>query len=395
MTINELREIYEKTLRGELAKPEDTIYVNNHIHTTYSFSPYNPTDALYMAWQNGLKTAGIMDHDSAAGCREFLAAAEVIGMPVTCGVECRVDMSMTALNGKRINNPDQKSIAYVAMHGIPHQNIEKVDAFFAPYREKRNVRNRKMCENITELVKPYGLSLDFDTDVLPLSNYAKGGSVTERHILYALAKKITSIYQTPAEVVSFLVDEMKLALSQKVIDQIANGDKTPEYYEYDILGALKSNMVEKFYIDATEECPKVADFVKMVHENGGIAAYAYLGDVGNSVTGDKKAQKFEDDYLDELVAVIKEYGFDAITYMPTRNTAEQLDRLTQLCEEHGFFQISGEDINSPRQSFRCKALDNPAFGHLIDATYTLIGYETMASQDYAGAKEKYAHIFRK
>ena len=394
MTINELREIYEKTLRGELPQPEDTIYVNNHIHTTYSFSPYNPTDALYMAWQNGLKTAGIMDHDSAAGCREFLAAAEVIGMPVTCGVECRVDMSMTALNGKRINNPDQKSVAYVAMHGIPHQNIEKVDAFFAPYREKRNQRNREMCENITELVKPYGLSLDFDADVLPLSNYAKGGSVTERHILYALAKKITAIYKTPAEVVSFLVDEMKLALSQKVIDQIANGDKTPEYYEYDILGALKSNMVEKFYIDATEECPKVADFVKMVHENGGIAAYAYLGDVGNSVTGDKKAQKFEDDYLDELVAVIKEYGFDAITYMPTRNTPEQLDRLTKLCETHGFFQISGEDINSPRQSFRCKALDNPAFGHLIDATYTLIGYETLASQDMAAAKEKYGYIFR-
>jgi len=395
MTINELREIYEKTLRGELPAPEDTIYVNNHIHTTYSFSPYDPTAAVYMAWKNGLKTAGIMDHDSASGIREFLAAAEVIGMPVTCGVECRVDMSMTALNGKRINNPDQNSIAYVAMHGIPHQNIEAVDAFFAPYREKRNQRNRKMCENITQLVKPYGLSLDFDADVLPLSNYAQGGSVTERHILYALAKKITAIYQTPAEVVNFLVNEMKLALSQKVIDQIANGDKTPEYYEYDILGALKSNMVEKFYIDATDECPKVADFVEMVHKNGGIAAYAYLGDVGNSVTGDKKAQKFEDDYLDELVEVIKAYGFDAITYMPTRNTPEQLDRLTKLCETHGFFQISGEDINSPRQSFRCKALDDPAFGHLIDATYTLIGYETLASQDLAAAQEKYAHIFRK
>ena len=394
MTLNELREAYEKTLRGEIPAPEDTIYVNNHIHTTYSFSPYNPTDAVYMAWQNGLKTAGIMDHDSAAGIREFLAAAEVIGMPVTCGVECRVDMSMTSLNGKRINNPDQKSVAYVAMHGIPHQNIEAVDAFFAPYREKRNQRNRKMCENITELVKPYGLSLDFDTDVLPLSNYHKGGSVTERHILYALSKKITAIYQTPAEVVAFLRDEMKLALSQKVIDQIANGDKTPEYYEYDILGALKSNMVEKFYIDATEECPKVADFIEMVHQNGGIAAYAYLGDVGNSVTGDKKAQKFEDDYLDELVSVIKEYGFDAITYMPTRNTPEQLARLTKLCDDHGFFQISGEDINSPRQSFRCKALDDPAFGHLIDATYTLIAYENLASQDMSAAKEKYAHLFR-
>ena len=394
MTINELREIYEATLRGERPAPEDTIYVNNHIHTTYSFSPYNPTAAVYMAWQNGLKTAGIMDHDSVGGAREFLEAAQVIGMPVTCGVECRVDMSKTALNGRRINNPDQKSVAYVAMHGIPHQNIEKVDAFFAPYREKRNERNRKMCKNITDLVAPYGLSLDFDADVLPLSNYEKGGSVTERHILYALAKKITARYETPAQVVRFLKDEMHLAISDKVCDQIANGDQTPEYYEYDILGALKSNMVEKFYIDATDECPDVLDFVKMVHENGGIAAYAYLGDVGQSVTGDKKAQTFEDAYLDELVEVIKECGFDAITYMPTRNTAEQLDRLTKLCEDNGFFQISGEDINSPRQSFRCKALDNPAFGHLIDATYTLIGYETLASTDYAAARDQYKHLFR-
>ena len=394
MTINELREIYEATLRGERPAPEDTIYVNNHIHTTYSFSPYNPTAAVYMAWQNGLKTAGIMDHDSVGGAREFLEAAQVIGMPVTCGVECRVDMSKTALNGRRINNPDQKSVAYVAMHGIPHQNIEKVDAFFAPYREKRNERNRKMCKNITDLVAPYGLSLDFDADVLPLSNYEKGGSVTERHILYALAKKITARYETPAQVVRFLKDEMHLAISDKVCDQIANGDQTPEYYEYDILGALKSNMVEKFYIDATDECPDVLDFVKMVHENGGIAAYAYLGDVGQSVTGDKKAQTFEDAYLDELVEIIKECGFDAITYMPTRNTAEQLDRLTKLCEDNGFFQISGEDINSPRQSFRCKALDNPAFGHLIDATYTLIGYETLASTDYAAAREQYKHLFR-
>ena len=394
MTLDELREIKAKTDAGELPAPEDTIYVNNHIHTTYSFSPYNPTAALYMAWKNGLKTAGIMDHDSAGGSREFLAAAEIIGMPVTCGVECRVDMSMTALNGKRINNPDQKSVAYVAMHGIPHQNIEAVNEFFAPYREKRNERNRKMCKNITDLVSPYGLSLDFDADVLPISDYDKGGSVTERHILFALTKKITSIYKTPDEVLNFLVNEMKLELSDKVKAQIAAGNETPDYYEYDILGALKSNMVEKFYVDATDECPKVADFIEMVHKYGGIAAYAYLGDVGQSVTGDKKAQKFEDDYLDTLIEVLKEYNFDAITYMPTRNTPEQLDRIMKLCDDNGFFQISGEDINSPRQSFRCKALDDPKFAHLIDATYTLIGYESEASEDLEAAHKKYASIFR-
>ena len=92
--------------------------------------------------------------------------------------------------------------------------------------------------------------------------------------------------------------------------------------------------------------------------------------------------------------MIKELGFDAITYMPTRNTPEQLERLTKLCDAHGFFQISGEDINSPRQSFRCKALDDPKFHYLIDATYMLIGYEEMATVDPEGAKAKYAQMFR-
>ncbi|MHB1153229.1 MAG: PHP domain-containing protein [Eubacteriales bacterium] len=395
MTLCELKEIKDKTDAGKIPAPKETKYVNNHIHTTYSFSPYSPAKAVYMAWQNGLKTAGIMDHDSVAGAKEFIQAAAIIKMPVTCGVECRVDMSMTRLNGYRINNPDQKSVAYVAMHGIPHQNIDHVNSFLAPYRAHRNERNIKMCKNITDLVSPYGLSLDFYTDVLPISNYSEGGSVTERHILFALVKKITALYPAPSLVISFLCDEMKLSITEKIKAQILAGDETPDYYEYDILGALKSNMVEKFYIDAADECPAVSDFISMVHENGGIAAYAYLGDVGDSVTGDKKIQKFEDDYLDLLIDVLKEYNFDAITYMPTRNTQAQLDRIMNYCHIAGFFQISGEDINSPRQSFICKALDDPKFGHLIDAAYTLINYENAATENLQEARSEYSYLFAK
>ena len=49
-------------------------YINNHIHTTYSFSPYSPTAAVYAARMEGLCTAGIIDHDSISGAREFLEA---------------------------------------------------------------------------------------------------------------------------------------------------------------------------------------------------------------------------------------------------------------------------------------------------------------------------------
>ncbi len=383
--LDALKQIKALHEAGVLAAPPVTDYVNNHIHTTYSFSPYSPTKALYMAWVNGLKTAGIMDHDSASGAKEFILAGEILNMPVTCGIECRVDMSKTALCGKRINNPDQVSVAYVAMHGIPHQNIDAVNAWLAPYRAHRGERNRRMCENITALVAHAGLSLDYEKDVLPLSCAEEGGSVTERHILFALAKKITALFDAPADVLSFLEGDLGIKVSEKARRQILSGKETPDFYEYDILGVLKSDMVEKFYIPAAAECPQVADFIAMVKEMGGISAYAYLGDVGDSVTGDKKAQKFEDDYLPLLFEELAAQGFDAVTYMPTRNTKVQLTRLMDMCKAAGLFEISGEDINSPRQSFICPALTDPMFAHLVEATYALIGHEKAASEDLTKA----------
>ena len=373
-----------ETLRSaKLPEFKRTHYINNHIHTTHSFSPYTPADAVYTACQNGLATAGIMDHDTVAGAREFIEAGKITGLPITVGVECRVDMSKTSMNGRRLNNPDQLSCAYVAMHGIPHKNIEKVDAFFAPYREKRGERNREMCARIDKMVRPYGLELDYDRDVLPLSVSA----VTERHILFGLTKNITKIYETSEKVLDFLKNKMAIPVSEKAEKLISAGRETPRFYEYDILGVLKSYMVSKFYVPATDELPDVRDYIDMVKEYGGIPAYAYLGDVVNSVTGDKKAQKFEDDYLDELMVVLKKLGFDAVTFMPTRNTPAQLDRIMSLCRENGFFQISGEDINSPRQSFICPAYDDPKFAHLIKAAYTLIEYENTADADISAARK--------
>ena len=128
---------------------------------------------------------------------------------------------------------------------------------------------------------------------------------------------------------------------------------------------MKSDLIGKFYVDATDELPDVREALDLCNEIGAISAYAYLGDVGSSVTGDKRAQKFEDDYLDELIPYIKELGFRAVTYMPSRNTRAQLERLRALCEKYELFQISGEDINSPRQSFVCEAQRDPAFRNLV------------------------------
>jgi hypothetical protein len=217
------------------------------------------------------------------------------------------------------------------------------------------------------------MGLDYDKDVLPLSEAADNGGVTERHLMYALAKKLTARFGRGEPMVNKLTD-MGLSLSEKQKAQML--DEEYPFYEYDLLGILKSAFVPQIFINATDECPKLPDMVALCKKVDAYLCYAYLGDVGDSVTGDKKAQKFEDDYLDDVFECLKEEGVKAVTYMPTRNTPQQLQRLRGLCDAYGMFQISGEDINSPRQSFVIKAMENPMFKNLIDATWKLIEHES-------------------
>ena len=344
-------------------------YINNHIHTTYSFSPYSPTAAVYAARMEGLCTAGIIDHDSISGAREFLEAAQIVDIPVTIGMEARVSMEGTRLEGRRTNNPDQVGVSYMTIQGVPHDKIDTLTEFFKPYQAARHARNRQMIQRINELV---GVSLDYDRDVLPLSEAADNGGVTERHLMYALAIELVKQVGKGQGMVDKLT-ALGMNLSEKQKNMLM--DTEYPFYEYDVLGMLKGTFVPKIFIDATDECPKLPDMVKLCQEVDAYLCYAYLGDVGDSVTGDKKAQKFEDDYLDDVFECLKEEGVKSVTYMPTRNTPAQLERLRGLCDSYGMFQISGEDINSPRQSFIIKAMENPMFQNLIDATWKLIEHE--------------------
>ncbi len=364
---------------GSLPKPNPNRDVNNHIHTCYSFSPYSPTAAVYMARRSGLITCGIMDHDTVAGAREFIEAGKIAKVATTVGIECRAKYDPVSLRGRKINNPDQAGVIYMAMHGIPHDAIDEVDAFFAPYRAKRAERNRAMVANINDMLASCDLALDYERDVEAISMYASGGTVTERHIAYALALKLLERFPARDELLGFLRDTLERPISSKIEKLLLDYDNP--FAAYDLLGWVKSDLVSEFYIPADAECPDVRDVLALSERVGAISAYPYLGDVGDSVTGDKRAQKFEDDFLYVLLTQLKQLGFRAITYMPSRNTFNQLDRLRTLCDNLIFFQISGEDINSPRQQFICEQQRNAVFNNLHDSTWALIAHEWLSTDD--------------
>ena len=369
-------------LAGEFDGPSRSSDVNNHIHTTYSFSPYSPSAAAYFARKAGLCTCGLIDHDSIGGWSEFLYAAQKLRIGATIGIEMRVRFPNTPFERVRINNPDQNGIAYILIHGVPHSKAAELNEYMAPYRERRNVRNRKMTEGINSLMGKYGVTVDFDRDVLPISNYAKGGTVTERHLSAALSSRMLEVIGPGEKLVKFMRDEMGQDVPAKIEKYICDEDNP--HMMYDLLGLIKSGLISRFYLPATDECMTAKEAVELANRLGAIPAYSYLGDVGDSVTGDKRAQAFEDAYLDELIAYVKELGFTALTYAPTRNTPAQIARIDALIDRYGFMPISGEDINSPRQSFVCEAQRGDMFRLLYDSAWALIEHEYR--MDFDGAE---------
>lgn len=367
------RAIVEANRQGQFPLPPKSKDVNNHIHTFYSFSPYTPTAAVFKSVEAGLSTCGLMDHDSIGGSSEFKEACRIFGIAGTQGCEVRCSFAGTSLEGRRTNNPDQVTMTYVALHGVPDQSVEALADFLKPIREARLNRNRAMVERLNDCVGLPELHLDFDRDVMTLSKYEEGGEITERHILYALSLKLIEQIGKGPKLSQFLSERLGLPLDAKQLAMF--DDPENPHYAYDLLGLFKAHYVSAFFIPASEECVSVDELAAFTKKHGICLAYAYLGDVTASVTGDKKAQTFEDAYLDELVELLSQKGFNAITYMPSRNTKAQLQRLIGLCERYDFFQISGEDINQPRQGFICEALRDPDYAHLYDMAWALIGHE--------------------
>lgn len=354
--------------------------VNNHVHTTYSFSPYEPSMAAYAAWKAGLGIVGSIDHDSIGAAAEMLEAGRNIGIATTVGFELRVSFLDTPLANRKINNPDSEGIVYLCIHGVAKQHIPTVVSFLKPLQEVRNKRNKAQVEALQALVGRFGFDLDFGRDVLPLSRFSEGGSVTERHILYAMANQSIQMFGKGEKLVHFLTSSLGLSLSPK-LQALFLDEKNP-HYAYDLLGVFKSTFLPRFFIQPDrQECLDVRSVVSFSNSIGAIAAYAYLGDIKESVTGDKKAEEFEDSFLVELLDLLVDCGFPAVTYMPPRNTKEQMLRLQSLAKERGLMEISGVDINSSRQSMNCPQLLDPTARHLVDSAWALVAHEKLSSVD--------------
>jgi len=373
------RALAEGLASGAIPPVPKTAEVNNHVHTVYSFSPHSPCSAAWHALRTGLQAVGIMDHDTVAGVEEMLAAGEILGIATTAGFEVRTTFSGTPFAGRVINGPGMPNLVYVSIHGIPAGRLARCQEFLRPFRAARNARNAAMVDRLNDRLHAQDLpAIDFQRDVYAKSTVAEEGTISERHILAALCDKLIGAYGRGERLTAFLEGALGIGLSSRARGYLL--DSANPHYTYDLLGVLKAFYTDAFFIQPDEtECPNVREVLAFSEEIGAISAYCYLGDVTESPTGDKRAEKFEDDFLDELMPYLRGLRFRAVTYMPPRNTRPQLERIRAKCDEYGFMQISGVDINSSRQTFNCPEILDPLFANLITATWALIGHEKLST----------------
>lgn len=372
--------------------PEFTVESNNHIHTIYSFSPYAPSMACLRGRRAGLGVVGSVDHDSIGAAAEMREAGAILGLGVVTGFEIRVTFhtpdevaaGRAPFADRKLNNPDSAGVAYMTVQGIPEGSRPAAEAFLRPIRRRRLERTRRMAATANEILAGLGApTFDFDDDVVGISQYANGGTVTERHLLFAMSRALISGFGRGAALLDGLA-----AMGVLVPTRLASalGDEGNPYLAYDLLGLLKSEYLGRFYEqprhwDDGGELPDAVTVVEFALSLGAVPCYAYLGDVSASPTGDKKAEKFEDDYLDELMPALRGIGFPAITFMPPRNTVEQLERISRLAADNGLIEVSGVDINQPRQSFECPELSEPRFAHLNQSTWAMVAHEMLSNHD--------------
>ena len=236
-----------------------------------------------------------MDHDSSPGPRRCWRPGGLIGIATTVGFELRVSFAGTPFAGRKINNPDSETIIYMMIHGIAaRRRIAEVRHFLGPVQEARNRRNRRMVESLNAAAPRLRAPA------------ARLGPRRGRH-LPGLRGRHDHRAAHPVrggqrhrgrggqgEPVVRFVEERDGHYAVRRQDCRAAARSREPALVFDLLGVLKSSFLEQVFIQpGDDECPRCGRG-RASGRIGAIPVYAYLGDVTDSPTGDKKAEQFED-----------------------------------------------------------------------------------------------------
>jgi 3',5'-nucleoside bisphosphate phosphatase len=141
--------------------------IDLHTHSTASDGLYPPAELLRRAHDVGLKTIGLVDHDTTNGVDEALAAGKALGVEVVPGIEVNTDL------------PNKRGEAHMLGYFVEYERAE----FQQKLQTLRDARERR-GERMVERLRALGLDVTWER-VRELAQ----GAVGRPHVARALIEK--------------------------------------------------------------------------------------------------------------------------------------------------------------------------------------------------------------
>lgn len=246
--------------------------VDLHTHSNKSDGSMSPTELITAAKSKGLSAIALTDHDTTDGIDEALAAGKELGITVIPGVElsCEYQGKDVHIVGLDINHHDA---------GFAATLKEFVDS--------RDLRNRKMCQKLTDA----GLPVDYDELV---STFGESVITRAHYARYMLSKGY--------------IKSLPEAFDRYI------GDNSP------------------CYIPREKVTP--AQGIKLILEAGGIPVLAH-----------PLLYKMGKDRLDTLVSELTSEGLIALEAIYSTYTPSDEREMRALAQKHGLLISGGSDFH--------------------------------------------------
>ena len=356
------------------SKPTNTLLVNGHFHTPFSFSAFTEIEQVFkMAEAEGVQVLGINDFYTTDGYAEFADLAAKYKIFPLFNIEFMSLQKDLQDAGVRVNDPANPGRTYfsgkgltspLVLDGEPLRLLEQV-------QYESNVQTSEMVEKLNVFLAELNAGFSFTFDELK-AKYAKN-MLRERHIAKALRIAIDEKFRSPEEKKAFytMVFSGK-ELKSKLTDFTG--------IENEIRGNLLKTGGRAFVPEDPKAFLTLEQVIDIIVKSGGIPCYPVLLDDAKGFFTD-----YEGNFV-KLYETLVSKGIYSIELIPGRNTFAVLKDFVNFFRSKNFLITFGTEHNTPQLDpvkVSCSG------GVELDEELERIGYEgacIIAAHQYLIAK---------
>jgi hypothetical protein len=316
-------------------RSDNTLKVNSHIHTPYSFSAFGDMDTIFTtAREENIAVLGINDFYTTAGYDEFLNLAMKSGIFPMLNIELIGLLEREQQQNIRINDPNNPGRIYCCGKGLQYpfslspENTLRLQHVIDAGRKQVVAMISILNEKLEDIAAPFTIS--YDTIKKELAREL----VRERHVAKMLRIRINDHFSKENEKSKFLYHLYSGRHSE--VDM-----KNYAALEEELRGRLLKSGGIAFVAEDPEAFLPLHAIIEIIKDAGGIPCYPVLLDDNKG-----KFTEFEQDF-NQLSLSLQDLDIGMIELIPGRNDIAVLRHFVNFFHEKGFAVVFGTEHNTP------------------------------------------------